>query len=348
MKRLSHLFFILFASSACYGQVSSRLIASQATPLDSAVLNVMFVDTAAGAMNRTWVARTSSLKFRTRQIRGLKDSVTLFTAPLYRPMSYVPSWSQITSKPTFSSVATTGSYNDLSGKPTIPVIPSGVSAFLNDAGYLVSVPAQSFSSLTAKPTTLLGYGITDAYPLTTNPSGFLTSVPAQTWSSLLGKPSFANVATSGLYSDLTGTPTIVNYTAGGGINISAGVISSTAVAATFNPNPARAVNTNYTISTTRNARVSYTVAITTALSLLNLNSAARAFLEYSTNAGSSWNIINSAGTSRVLSVSLSVGLNETSYVNLVGEIPSNALVRIRTVVSGGGVVSWDSGIEVLQ
>src|SRR6185369_3760728 len=45
----------------------------------------------------------------------------------------------------------------------------------NPAGYISSVPAQSFSSLTGKPTTLTGYGITDAYPLSGNPGGFLTS-----------------------------------------------------------------------------------------------------------------------------------------------------------------------------
>ena len=33
----------------------------------------------------------------------------------------------------------------------------------------------TFASLTSKPTTLLGYGITDAYPLVGNPSGFITS-----------------------------------------------------------------------------------------------------------------------------------------------------------------------------
>lgn len=33
----------------------------------------------------------------------------------------------------------------------------------------------TFASITSKPTTLLGYGITDAYPLVGNPSGFLTS-----------------------------------------------------------------------------------------------------------------------------------------------------------------------------
>lgn len=35
-----------------------------------------------------------------------------------------------------ATVATSGSYNDLSDKPTIPVVPTNVSAFINDAGYL--------------------------------------------------------------------------------------------------------------------------------------------------------------------------------------------------------------------
>lgn len=37
-----------------------------------------------------------------------------------------------------STVATTGSYNDLTDKPTIPVVPTNVSAFTNDAGYITS------------------------------------------------------------------------------------------------------------------------------------------------------------------------------------------------------------------
>ena len=37
--------------------------------------------------------------------------------------------------------------------------------------------SHAFAALTAKPTTLSGYGIVDAYPLAGNPSGFLTSIP---------------------------------------------------------------------------------------------------------------------------------------------------------------------------
>ena len=35
-----------------------------------------------------------------------------------------------------STVATSGDYNDLTNKPVIPTVPTNVSAFTNDAGYL--------------------------------------------------------------------------------------------------------------------------------------------------------------------------------------------------------------------
>ena len=46
-----------------------------------------------------------------------------------------------------------GNYSDLSGAPT------NVSSFTNDSGYLATV---SFADLTSKPTTISGYGITNA------------------------------------------------------------------------------------------------------------------------------------------------------------------------------------------
>ena len=39
-----------------------------------------------------------------------------------------------------AEVARTGNYNDLANKPEIPVIPTNVSAFVNDMGYLTSIP----------------------------------------------------------------------------------------------------------------------------------------------------------------------------------------------------------------
>lgn len=48
-------------------------------------------------------------------------------------------WANITSKPDFKTVATTGSYNDLIDKPTIP---TKVSELENDSNYLTSVPEE--------------------------------------------------------------------------------------------------------------------------------------------------------------------------------------------------------------
>ena len=56
-----------------------------------------------------------------------------------------------------ATVATSGSYNDLVDKPTIPVIPTNVSAFTNDANYLTSFTetdptVPSWAKASSKPT----------------------------------------------------------------------------------------------------------------------------------------------------------------------------------------------------
>ena len=120
--------------------------------------------------------------------------------------------SQVLNKPTLSAVALSGSYSDLMNTPTIPSaqVPSdwtsvsGVSQILNkptlfSGNYsdLINKPVlfdgtwtnligkpttftpsahnQAWSTITSTPTTLSGYGITDAYPLSANPAGYLTS-----------------------------------------------------------------------------------------------------------------------------------------------------------------------------
>jgi hypothetical protein len=171
------------------------------------------------------------------------------------------SFSSLTGKPTTISGygitdAFDGAFSSLSGKPTTvagygitdafdgaygsltgtPTIPTNNNQLTNGAGYITSVPAQSFSSLTGKPTTIAGYGITDAFDgayssLTgtptiptnnsqlTNGAGYITSVPAQSFASLTGKPT--TVAGYGI-TDVTS-----QFSAGSGISISGGTISST-------------------------------------------------------------------------------------------------------------------------
>lgn len=83
-------------------------------------------------------------------------------------------------KTDLATVATSGSYADLSNKPTIPVVPTNVSSFTNDAGYLSAIPSEY---------------ITDT-ELATAIAGKANSAD------------LATVATSGSYADLTGKPTI--------------------------------------------------------------------------------------------------------------------------------------------
>ena len=76
--------------------------------------------------------------------------------------------------------------------------------YVADPGYLTSVPAQSFASLTGKPTTIAGYGITDAFD--------------GVFGSLSGKPTTIagygiTDAFSGAYADLTGKPTLFDNSA---------------------------------------------------------------------------------------------------------------------------------------
>ncbi|MCZ4222522.1 tail fiber domain-containing protein [Pedobacter rhodius] len=87
----------------------------------------------------------------------------------------------------------------------------------NPSGFLTSVPVQSFASLTGKPTTLTGYGITDAYPLNGNPNGFLTSVPAQSFASLTGKPT--TLAGYGITDAVPGSRTVNGQSLSGNVNI---------------------------------------------------------------------------------------------------------------------------------
>ena len=151
-----------------------------------------------------------------------------------------------------ATVATSGSYNDLSNKPTIPAaqvnsdwnavsgvaqilnkptIPAATSDLTNDSGFITGITSSDV-------TTALGYTPYDS----TNPNGYTSnvgtvtsvnnvspvsgnvtiSIPSDTsdltngagfiTSSALSpyvlSTSLATVATSGLYSDLTGTPTI--------------------------------------------------------------------------------------------------------------------------------------------
>ena len=115
-------------------------------------------------------------------------------------------WSGITNKPTFATVATSGSYADLSNKPTIPTVPTDVSAFNNDAGYLTSYTetdptVPSWAKASSKPSytkSEVGLGNVDnvkQYSASNPPPYPVTSVNGST-GAITGLQTTGNLVTS--------------------------------------------------------------------------------------------------------------------------------------------------------
>lgn len=152
-------------------------------------------------------------------------------------------WSTLSGKPLFSTVAVSGSYADLLSPPSLGTASAQDVGYFDGVGSGATAQAfsiqrtnhtgtQGWSTITSTPTTISGYGITDPLVLTSssyaNPvwltslayaklTGTPTIPSAQVnsdWSAgsgvaqILNKPLLSTVATTGAYSDLTGNPTI--------------------------------------------------------------------------------------------------------------------------------------------
>lgn len=137
----------------------------------------------------------------------------------------VPDVSGFVDSSDLATVATTGSYNDLTNKPAIPTVPANVSAFTNDAGYLTAHQDISGKANTADLATVAFSGDYDdlankpSIPSTTglaSESYVNNAIEAATGdlATLEDIEGFAvaadlsTVATSGSYNDLTDKPTI--------------------------------------------------------------------------------------------------------------------------------------------
>ena len=106
-----------------------------------------------------------------------------------------------------STVATSGAYGDISGKPTIPAAQissdwnasSGVTSILNKPALATVATSGAYSDLSGKPTIPAAQVSADWNA-------------ASGTAAILNKPTLATVATSGAYSDLSGRPTIPTNT----------------------------------------------------------------------------------------------------------------------------------------
>jgi hypothetical protein len=202
------------------------------------------------------------------------------------------------------NVAFSGDYDDLSDKPTIPA------AQVNSDWNSVS----GVSQILNKPTINSGT-VTSVTAGTGLSGGTITSS---------GTISMPNTGTAGTYRTVT-TDAQGRITSGSNPS--------------FSNNVSRTLNSNYTISASLNARVNYSINIT--WNVLINTFAGAAFLEYSTNSGSSWITVNQCGRSQAANLTS----NGTDDLNLTGEIPANALVRIRTTATNCTVTYNSSGSQ---
>ena len=123
-------------------------------------------------------------------------------AGLYRPINYVPSWSDITSNPfSFSSLTNNQlmRYNSTSGKwenftpdfttspaETDPIWTAASSNYYSKTNMQTSGSSQiHFNNLTNKPTTVVGYGISDAMT-TAHAANGITSTNISNWTTAFG------------------------------------------------------------------------------------------------------------------------------------------------------------------
>ncbi len=155
---------------------------------------------------------------------GLYHSITwmpLWTDIANKPLFWDSTWSTIKNKPNFSTVATSGNYNDLSNKPTIPA--AQVNSDWNSTGGLNQILNKpvlfdgTWFSLSGKPnfSTVATSGsyndLLDKPILFNGTWASLTGKPAlwdSTWNSIKNKPNFSTVAISGNYNDLSNKPII--------------------------------------------------------------------------------------------------------------------------------------------
>ena len=122
----------------------------------------------------------------------------------------------IKNKPSLAAVATSGNYNDLQNKPTIPApqvnsdwnASSGIARILNKPNLAPVATSGSYNDLTDKPSA-------PEIPDQVNADWNATSGVAQ----ILNKPNLATVATSGQYNDLKGKPAIPPAVTLPGVNV---------------------------------------------------------------------------------------------------------------------------------
>lgn len=253
-------------------------------------------------------------------------------------------WSDITGKPSFAIVATTGAYADLTGKPA-----------LFDGAYssLTGIPSTFIPSSHTHPasqisdSTTTGRAVMMATDAATARSaigagvgdGTVISVIAGTGLSggtitSTGTISLPNTGTAGTYSGIT-TDAQGRVTAG-----TSASQSSTS----------RTLNSAFQISSSRPAMVFYSVRITTTVSI-GSNQDGDVILEIASDSGFTSNVQTLSVGENGQTVTLAIALNSIQAQTVVvsGFVPTGYYARLRTVNNTGTpTYLYRNGQEVLM
>lgn len=212
MKKVSLAIIAFLISGFAHAQFANYLNITQRNPTDTGWSNRLVGPPPDGWNGFFYYDDTTNLPAMRKMGTGFVitwDTIDVFNGD----------YANLTNRPTLATVATTGVYDDLTGKPAL---------FGGAYSELSGVPSeftpaphtQAFSTITSTPTTLSGYGITDAYPLSGNPSAFVTQSGARSSISL------TTTGTSGAatYNASTGVLNVPSYTTGSGTvtSVSAG------------------------------------------------------------------------------------------------------------------------------
>jgi len=130
-------------------------------------------------------------------------------------------WANITSKPTFANIATSGLYTDLTGTPNLGIYltAANLTGYLlfsiANATYSVLGHTHAFGTLTAIPNTLAGYNITDSLTAATAAATYalqatiITAGTGLTGGGSLSTGRTLALATSGATAGVYGSATVV-------------------------------------------------------------------------------------------------------------------------------------------
>lgn len=277
------------------------------------------------------------------------------TAGVLDAVAVAPSWTSITGKPAFATVATTGAYADLTGVPSTfaPAAHTHAAADVV-SGVLAAarIPSLAISQITGLQTALDGKyslptGTTAQYvrgdgTLATLPApgtGTVTSVTAGTGLSGgtitgSGTISLPNTGTPGTYNTVV-TDAQGRVTSGTGRNQSPAT---------------RSLNTVFQVSATRDANVSYAVQCTVTSSI-GSGQDGDVFLDIASDAAFTTSVqsVDVSPCSQVVTLAIALQSVQKGAVSVRGFVPAGYYARIRTVATTGApAFLYRLGQEVLQ